>query len=179
LLRYEKSASGLIVNARSTVTTSILVLILGVALFLLSFPLENYRVESAQPNGLSMITYPLDLIGFILALLGIGMVVFGLVFMSAPVAGAESRRAVLSSALVGAGAPLIFLSIFGALANYTELDVHFCTSLQPEPVCGSIVWIIVDFAVIGVAGTALIVMGAFLRLRRKNPEQPSILGGVG
>lgn len=145
-----------------------LVLILGVVLLLVSFPFENYRVESVQSNGLPMISYPLYLAGFYSALLGIGMVVFGVVFMFSPVALMGFRRAVAGSALIAAGVPSILLSTFGVLASYLEWEEHSCGAPGQDPVCVSDLWGIVDFAVIGVVGVTLIVAGVYLRRRRRD-----------
>jgi hypothetical protein len=153
-------------NARANFATSLLVLVLGVVSFLVSFSLENYRVERVQPNGLPAITYPLYLTGFILSLLGIGMLFFAVLFMVSPVASLGFRRAAATSALMAAGVPWIFLSASGVLVNYSEWGTHFCTSPQPDPVCGSIVWAMADFSVAGVVGVALIVTGVYLRLHR-------------
>ena len=137
-------------NGRASVTVSLLVLIRGIASFLASFLLEEYRVKSVQPNGLLVITHPLYLGGFALGLPGIGMVIFGNHLHTHPVRIRGIRRAVFGSALTAGGVPLILLSIYAAIGNCFELGLHSCGTPQSDPVCGSIFWLIVDFAVIGV-----------------------------
>jgi hypothetical protein len=150
---------------RRKATTAFLVLLLGILSTSVSVAFQDYRVESVQPNGLPMITYPLYLLGIYLGLLGIGMLVFGVIFMFTPVTSTGFRRAAASSALVAAGVPLILLSTTGIIVNYSEWGTHFCTNPQPDPVCGSIFWITVEFVGIGAAGVASIVTGLYLRPR--------------
>jgi len=115
-----------------------------------------------------MITYPLWGLAIILQLVGFGLVVFGILFIFAPLASMGFRSAAVSSALVGIGVPLIALSVYGALGNYSEWGVHFCTNPQPYPVCNSILWLIADFVSIGLVGALLLIAGFYVRLHKKS-----------
>ncbi len=78
------------------------------------------------------------------------------------------------SALTAGGVPLILLSIYAAIGNCFELGLHSCGTPQSDPVCGSIFWLIVDFAVIGVVDVAVTVTGVYLRVhRRKSFTRPT------
>ena len=138
----------------------------GILSFLVSFPLQNFRVESVQPNGLPEISYPLGLHALVLQLLGIGLIAFGVLFILSPVPSLGFRRATGSSALVAGGVPLLALSGFVVLANYSEWQGPPCGGTLTYPVCSSILRWITDFVGIGLVGVVLLGLGLYLRFRR-------------
>ena len=76
--------------------------------------------------------------------------------MLTPIRMRGIRRAVFGSALTVGDVLLILLLIYAAIGNCFELRLHSCRILQPDPVCGSIFWLVVDF-VIGAVGVAVTV----------------------
>ncbi len=142
---------------------------LGILTFLIAMPLQNFRVETVQSNGLPQIDYPLGGIGIAIELLGLGLLVFGILFNFSPIRLIGVRRAVSTSILFAAGMISMVFSGYGLLGNFSEWEVHSCLIPQPYPVCSSILWLILDFSVLASIGVALVLAG-FVRLRnRKTP----------
>ena len=141
--------------------------LLGILSFLASFPLQNFRVESVQSNGLPEITYPLGLYALVLQLLGIGLVAFGAVFILSPIHSLGFRKATVSSAFVAGGVPLLALSGFVVLVNYSEWWGPPCGGTLAYPVCSSILWWIAGFVGIGLVGLLLVIIGFHIRFRRR------------
>lgn len=141
--------------------------LLGILAFLIAAPLQNFRVETVQPNGLPQISYPLWGLGIAAQLSGLGLLVFGLLFNFSPIRLIGLRRAVGSSILFAAGTTLLVLSGFGILGNSFEWGVHFCSEPQPYPVCGSIFWLILEFLVLASIGVAFVFAGFYVRLRNR------------
>lgn len=63
------------------------------------------------------------------------------------------------------GLLVVIVSTFGIVGNYEELGVHFCSNPQPYPVCGSILWLIVELALIASIGVAMVVVGLYVASR--------------
>ena len=75
------------------------------------------------------------------------------------------RKLVIGSGIGLVGLFVVVISLFGILGNYDELGAHFCSNPHPYPVCGSIVWLIVEFVAIGFVGVAMVVAGLYLATR--------------
>ncbi len=91
-----------------------------------------------------------------------------------------STRVIAGSVLGLLGIFVVIISSLGIVGNYEELGVHFCSNPQPYPVCSSILWLIVELALIAVVGIAMVVGGLYIasnpaKTVRSNPADPSIL----
>lgn len=152
----------------------------GILAFFIGIPLQNFRVETVQSNGLPYIYYPLWGLGIVAQLLGLGLIIFGVLFNFSPVRLMGVRRAVTSSVLVAAGATLVVPSGLGIWVNYEyEWGVHFCSEPQPYPVCGSIFWLIVEFSVLALIGVSLVLSGRARGSKKVSSAgqiPPSVLG---
>jgi hypothetical protein len=71
------------------------------------------------------------------------------------------------------GLLVVIVSTFGMADNYEELGVHFCSNPQPNPVCGSILRLIVELALIASIGVAMVVVGLYLASREEKSPRTS------
>lgn len=69
--------------------------------------------------------------------------------------------------LVPVGAIVAIISGFGVLVNYSELGAYSCGGPQPDPVCGSTFWFIVELLILVLIGAGLVVVGLGVRLPSK------------
>ncbi len=72
-----------------------------------------------------------------------------------------NERVVAGSVLVVSGMFVAALFSFGVVANYEELGAHSCYP-QPYPVCGSIVWLMVEWGRLALIGIAMVVAGLYM-----------------
>ena len=80
-------------------------------------------------------------------------------------------RAIASLVAVAGGTMLGSISIIGILGNYDEWEVHSCSQVQPYPVCGSIIWLIVELIFFAAIGVTLVVAGLLYLGREMAPHE--------
>lgn len=80
--------------------------------------------------------------------------------------------------LVPVGAIVAIISGLGVLANYFEWGAHSCGGSQPaDPVCGSILWLIVEFLILASIGAVVVYFGLGVKLeseKTRGVEQASV-----
>ena len=90
----------------------------------------------------------------------------------------RSVKAVAGLIAVAGGTMLGSISVLGAVVNHDEWEVHFCSDVQPYPVCGSIFWGIVGFIILALLGAFLIVAGfSYLGRKMAPTEAPASENG--
>jgi hypothetical protein len=120
-----------VIRALKLISISFICLVASIIFFLTWIITANFRVESAQPNGLVQVLYPYSGISLLPALTTIGLLIFGATVGIVTTAtkapkqrGAlnnkSRRQKILGSAVLSIGTLGVLFALYWTLANYLD-----------------------------------------------------------